>query len=74
MATIIIEALRFNDRGWLPYKMFRENVAKHPDTDRSTINSMLYSLTHLNQKVEARTCTKFMGRDHSLYEYVLNIL
>lgn len=33
-ATIVIEALHFNGGGWLPYdKMFREHVAKHPDTD-----------------------------------------
>ena len=74
-ATIVIEALRFNGRGWLPYdKMFRENVAKHPDTDWSTINPMFYSLTYLNQKVEARTCTKCMGPDHSLHECALNSL
>ena len=63
-ATIIIEALRFNGKGWLPCdKMFRENVAKHPDTDWSSINPMFYSLTYLNQKVEARRCTKCMGPD-----------
>ena len=74
-ATVIIEALRFNGKGWLPYdKMFRENVAKHPDSDWSSINPMFYSLTFLNQKVEARTCTKCMGPDHSLHECALNSL
>ena len=74
-ATVIIEASRFNGRGWLPYdKMFRENVAKHPDTDWSSINPMFYSLTYLNQKVDARTCTKCMGPDHSLQECALNSL
>ena len=52
-ATIVIEALRFNGRGWLPYdKMFREHVAKHPDTDWAQINPIFYSLSYLSQKME----------------------
>ena len=75
LAIIIIEALQFNGKGWLPYdKMFRENVAKHLDTDWSSINPMFCSLTYLNQKVEARTCMKCMGPDHSLHECALNSL
>ena len=74
-ATVIIEALRFNGRGWLPYdKMFREHIAKHPDTDWSIINPMFYSLSYLSQKIEARTCTKCMGPDHSQQECALSSL
>ena len=54
--------------------MFRKNVTKYPETDCSSINPMFYSLTYLNQKVEAKTCTKCMGPDHSFQECALDIL
>ena len=74
-STILVEALRFGCRGWMSYdRMFREHVEKEPGSNWSLLHSMFYSLTFLSQRVEASTCPKCMGSDHSKSECALAAL
>ena len=74
-STILVEALRFGCKGWMSYdRMFRENVEKEPSSNWSLLHSMFYSLSFLSQRVEASTCPKCMGSDHSKAECALAAL
>ena len=74
-STILVEALRFGCKGWLSYdRMFREHVEKEPSSNWSLLHSMFYSLSFLSQRVEASTCPKCMGSDHSKSECALTAL
>ena len=74
-STILMEALRFGCKGWLSYdRMFRERVEKEPSSNWSLLHSMFYSLSFLSQRVEASTCPKCMGSDHSKSECALSAL
>lgn len=74
-ATILMEALRFGCKGWLSYdKMFREHIEKEPHSSWSMLHPMFYSLTFLSQRVEASTCPKCMGPDHTKTECALSSL
>ena len=72
--TILMEALYFGCKGWLSYdRMFREHV-KEPSSNWSLLHSMFYLLSFLSQRVEASTCPKCMGSDHSKSECALSAL
>ena len=74
-STILVEALRFGCKGWMSYdRMFREHVEKEPSSNWSLLHSMFYSLSFLSQRVEASTCPKCMGSDHSKFECALSAL
>ena len=74
-STILVEALRFGCKGWMSYdRMFREHVEKEPSSNWSPLHSMFYSLSFLSQHVEASTCPKCMGSDHSKFECTLSAL
>ena len=70
-STVLVEALLFGCKGWLSYhRMFREHVEKEPSSNSnwSLLHSMFYSLSFLSQRMEASTCPKCMGSDHSKSE------
>ena len=72
---ILVQALRFGCKGWLSYdQMLREHVEKEPSSNRSLLHSMFYSLSFLSQCVEASTCPKCMGSDHTISDCVLTSL
>ena len=74
-STILVEALRFGCKGWMSYdRMFREHVEKEPSSNWSLLHFMFYSLSFLSQRVEASTCPKCMGSDHSKTERALSAL
>ena len=74
-STILVEALRFGCRGWMSYdRMFREHIEKEQGSNWSLLHSMFYSLSFLSQHVEASTCPKCMGSDHSKSECALAAL
>ena len=50
------------------------NVEKEPSSNWSLLHSMFYSLSFLSQRVEASTCPKCMGSDHTKAEYALSAL
>jgi hypothetical protein len=67
------EALRFGCKGWQSYdRMFREHVEKEPSSNWWLLHSMFYSLSFLSQRVEASTCPKCMGSDHTKSECALS--
>ena len=55
-------------------RMFREHVEKEPSSNWLLLHSMFYSLSFLSQRVEATTCPKCMGSDHSKAECALSAL
>ena len=54
--------------------MFREHVEKEPSSEWSLLHSIFYSLSFLSQHVEASTCPKCTGSDHSKSECALTAL
>ena len=74
-STVLVEALRFGCKGWMSYdRIFREHVEKKPSSNWSLLHSTFYSLSFLSQRVEASTCPKCMGSDHTKAECALSAL
>ena len=71
-STILVEASRFRCKGC--NRMFREHVEKEPSFNWSLLHFMFYSLSFLSQRVEASTCPKYMGSDHTKSECALTAL
>ena len=67
--------VRLQSLAWLSYdRMFREHVEKEPSSNWSLLYSIFYSLSFLSQRVEASTCPKCMGSNHTKHECALTAL